>query len=52
MDNFETNQYSAQLRKDLMLFERWQVLVDALGTMTEPTELLDILQKMLAFKLR
>lgn len=49
MDNFETNQYSAQLRKDLMLFERWQVLVDALSTTTEPTELLDILQKMLAF---
>lgn len=49
MDKFKTADYSAALKKDLTLFERWQLLVEALSTTTESTELLDILQKILAF---
>ncbi len=49
MDKFQIADYSAALKKDLTLFDRWQVLVAALNTTTDATELLDILQKILAF---
>ncbi|WP_294976878.1 hypothetical protein [uncultured Leuconostoc sp.] len=49
MDKFETKLYSNQLKADLDLFNRWQVLIDALSTTDSMPELLAILQKILAF---
>ena len=49
MDNFKTEIYSKQLKEDLNLFNRWQMLIDSLSTTEDVPELLDILQKILAF---
>lgn len=49
MDDFNIQNYSEQLKNDLNLFERWQALIKALDQTQSMAELLDILQKILAF---
>ncbi|MDC2805603.1 hypothetical protein [Leuconostoc suionicum] len=47
--NFDTYSYSQQLKKDLEVFQRWQVLIEALSEANQTAEILDITKKILAF---
>ncbi|CAM3134906.1 hypothetical protein [Leuconostoc rapi] len=49
MNDFNIQNYSEQLKKDLTLFERWHALIKALDQTQSMSELLDILQKILDF---
>lgn len=49
MHDFKTQLYSKQLKSDLKLFNRWQILIDALSVTDNMSELLEILQKILVF---
>jgi hypothetical protein len=43
--NFDTYNYSQQLKKDLEVFQRWQVLIEALSEANQTAEILDITKK-------
>ncbi|GMA69287.1 hypothetical protein GCM10025879_05330 [Leuconostoc litchii] len=47
--NFDSYSYSQQLKKDLDLFQRWQVLVELLSEADQAEVILDITKKILAF---
>jgi len=49
MVDFDTQVYSERLKQDLTLFNRWQILIATLGDVDETADLLEVVEKILAF---